>query len=87
MKLSWHPQVYCRKIKNKWILLEKNKEYIRQLNDTGSLVWEIAKQGATIDEITSKIASLYQQPQEPVKNDVLEFVNKYLKEEFLIKTT
>jgi hypothetical protein len=83
MPIARNPKIFSRKIKKKWVILEPNKEHVRELDEVASLIWEMAKKPITTEEIARKISSVYNQSLETVQNDVDEFVKKYLKEGFL----
>ena len=83
MPIARNPKIFSRKIKKKWVILEPNKEHVRELDEVASLIWEMAKKPITTEEIARKISSFYNQSLETVQNDVDEFVKKYLKEGFL----
>ena len=76
MKIIQNEDIFFKKIKGKWVLLEKNKEYIRELDEVASLIWEMAQKPVTTSEITRKIASIYDHPLHQVQKDVDEFVIK-----------
>ena len=79
--------IYTKKIKGKSFILRENKGFIRELNETAGLIWEMAKTPTSIDKIASKISSAYNQPLAKIKKDVEGFVKQYLKEGFLVKVS
>jgi len=87
MVIKRNKDVYTKKIKGRWIILEKNKRFVRELNEVGGLIWEMTKTPISIDKIASKISSIYKASVDKVKEDVEKFVKKYLKEGFLIKVS
>jgi len=76
---------FSKKINGSWIILEKDKQYVRELNEIGSLVWEYARKPATPEKIATKISRSYNQPYEKVLADVTAFVNDYLREGFFVE--
>ena len=78
---------YTKKIKGRWIILEKNKRFVRELNEIGSLIRDIAEKPVSIKDIVIEIFSLYNGSEDKIRKDVKNFINKYLKEGFLIKVS
>jgi len=83
--ISRSPSFFSRKIDGKWILLEKNKQFVRELNETSSSIWELAKKPTSVNTIAKKISRLYQHPYDDVLKDVSLFVQDYLHEGFLVE--
>ncbi len=79
MRITRNPHIFSKKIKNKWVILEKNKKYIRELEDITGIIWEMAEKPVTTDNIAKKIALAYRHPLIEVQKDVENFVKKYIK--------
>lgn len=85
MKIVRNDLVYSKKINDKWVLLEDNKEYIRELNDLASIIWEITKKPTEISVLISRVASFVEKPVLLIQKDITKFINQYIKEGFLVK--
>lgn len=83
MKITRVNNIFSKKIKNKWVILEPNKEYVRELDEVAGLIWEMAQKPVTTETIAKKLSLIYQHSLANIKKDVEEFVRKYLKEGFL----
>lgn len=83
MKIKHKEDIFSKKIKNKWVILEPNKEYVRELDEVAGIIWEMAQKPTDTKAITKKIASIYNNPLNKIQKDVDEFVKKYIKNGFL----
>jgi len=59
-------------------LLDPNKNVVRILNDSASVIWKSAKRMRTIAEVSKIIQKQYNVFAEMAKKDTLEFVKKYI---------
>lgn len=83
--LAHHPQVTSKKIRGKWLLLEQNRRFARELNETAGFLWNLARQPTSTQELAKKLAAAYDQPLERCQRDVEKFVEEYLKANLLVK--
>ncbi len=83
MRIVRNDKIFTKKINNKWVILETNKKFVRELDETAGMIWGMCKEKITTEEIVQKISSKYHHPPDIIKKDVDEFVKKYLKEGFL----
>jgi len=81
------PSVYSKKIHSGWVILEENKHYFRQLNDTAGYIWEIVSKPTTKEEIILKLSNTYHVPQKEIERDVTNFLRTYHQEKFINITT
>ena len=79
--------IFSKKIKGKWILLEKNKQHIRELNKTAGFLWELTEKTISIKQLAKKLSREYRVDTEIAEKDTKEWVSDYLKKKLLIKTT
>ena len=84
MFVQQNSSIYSKKIKNKWIILEKNKKYTQELNITANFIWELCAHPIEIDHLIKKICSEFDIDQETATQDVETFIQEYLKKKFLI---
>ncbi len=75
--------IYSKKIDNQVVILEKNKEHVRQLNEVASFLWENLKKPKSIDQLVSATVKEFDVDQKQAKKDVEEWVADYLDEGFL----
>lgn len=83
--ITRNPQVTSKKIHGKWLLLEPNRRFARELNETAGLLWELARNPVSTRELAEKLATFYGQPLEKCRQDVEKFVEKYVKANLLIQ--
>ncbi len=79
-------QTYCRKIKNQWVILDKDKKHIRVLNETGGFIWELLKKPLSKEQVVKKIVKNYNVEFSIAAKDLDDFIHSYVKEGFLIVT-
>lgn len=86
MKVKQADGVISRKIEGRWVILERNKKFIRELNDSAGLIWALSKEPVSVTEIYFRVSAFCRRPISKIKKDVRGFIDEYLKEGFLIKT-
>ncbi|MBU1326555.1 PqqD family protein [Patescibacteria group bacterium] len=84
MKLRRNPSVYSKKVDGKWLILEPDKQHIRELNETADFVWGATQKPIEVSTIIKRLAKAYLLPPEQCKKDVEEFVRRYLREKLLL---
>lgn len=84
MLIKRSEQTYCRKIKNQWVILDKDKKHIRVLNETGGFIWELLKKPLPKEQIIKKTAKNYNVESSTVAKDLDDFIHSYVKQGFLI---
>lgn len=66
--------------------MDPDKNVVRILNDSASMIWKSAKRMRTIDEVSKIIQKQYNVSAEMAKKDTLEFVKKYISMGYLQTT-
>lgn len=84
MLVQRNNSIYSKKIDNKWIILEKNKKYTQELNNTASFIWELCEKPIETGEIIQKICLEFDVDKNQAAKDVQNFIKEYLEKEFLI---
>ena len=85
MIVQQSPHVVSRRIGSSWVLLEKNRKYLRQLNQTAGDIWQRTKKPVIIDRLISQIAAKYGIPVSQAEHDVRDFVTQYIRDGLLIR--
>ena len=67
-------------------LMDPDKNVVRILNDSASVIWKSAKRMKTIAEVSKIIQKQYNVSAEMAKKDTLEFVKKYISMGYLRTT-
>lgn len=80
-----HSQVTSKKIRGRWLLLESNRHFARELNETAGFLWNLARQPTSTQELAKKLAAAYDQPLEQCQQDVEKFVEKYVRANLLVR--
>lgn len=87
MIVQQNPHVVCRRIGSSWVLLEKNRKYMRQLNQTAGDIWQRTKKPVHVDSLVSHIVAKYGIPVSEAEKDVRDFVTQYVRDGLLISVT
>lgn len=82
-----NPSVYSKKITSGWVILEENRHYFRELNDTAGYIWEILSKPTTKEEIILQLSNKFNTPQKDIEQDVTDFLHTYQQEKFINITT
>jgi len=83
MIVQQSPHVVSRRIGSSWVLLEKNRKYLRQLNQTAGDIWQRTKKPVRVDQLASQIAAKYGIPLSQAEHDVQDFVTQYIRDGLL----
>lgn len=78
MKLS--NDIIWRKIDNEIFLINTKNNYLYELNETSSLIFEYLNNGLNKYEIIKKISELYEVDLDVLKSDVEEILANFIKE-------
>lgn len=82
-----NPRIYSKRTPSGWLLLEENKKYFRQLNDTAGFIWGVLRKPTTREEIIHKVQKTYAGSQAEIEQDVTDFLHAYRKEKLIYETT
>lgn len=85
MILKQSSAIHSKKIGDEVVLLEPNKKYIRQLNQTASFLWDQLSKEKTIEELVNALKAKFKVDQKQAKKDVTSWVKDYLRQGFLQK--
>lgn len=80
MRVVQGSDITAKKIQGKWLILEKNKHYIRELNETAGFMWEMASKPVTNDQIVDAVSKLFSSPRKQIEEDVQEFLSECIKD-------
>lgn len=86
MKLCRNPNVFSKKVGNRWHLLEPKQAFVRELNETAGVIWEHVKKPVSQEFLVQRLTTLYNKPRKECARDVNEFVGEYLKAGLLIRS-
>jgi len=79
-KIKLSKKVFFKKIKDKYIIIKVGEKFIRQLNETGNLIFDLVIKKKRFKDIVKKIVNIYEIDIKQAENDVFLFIKKYLKE-------
>jgi regulatory protein YycI of two-component signal transduction system YycFG len=79
------PGVFSRRVRGEWVVLEKDKLHYRELTETAGFLWEMLNKSVSEGELVSKLANEYGVRESEVADDVREFLNKYVKDGFVVQ--
>ena len=85
MRLKQSSVIHSKKIGDGVVLLEPNKKYIRQLNQTASFLWNQLSKEKTIDELINALKAKFKVNQKQAEKDIASWVKDYLQQGFLQK--
>ena len=77
--------VYSKKTEKGWVVLEKNKNYIQEMNEVGGFIWELASQPVSVDKIVDAVCVEFDVERGVVEKDIGDFVKDYISRGFLVK--
>ena len=86
MKLCRNSNVYSKKVRDTWHILEPRGAFVRELNETAGVIWEHTKKPVSEESIVQHLASLYNKPPDECTKDVHEFISEYLKAGLLVRS-
>lgn len=76
-------KLYSKRIKNKWYILEPGKEAMRELNEVGSLIWNLLKKPTGLNSLVQEICKDYSVEKDIAEKDVKKFISEYVKEGYI----
>lgn len=79
MKYCRRPSIRWKTIKGCVVLLEPNNAFIRELNETGSVIWKTISSPRSLDEITGRVCAAFVVEKNQARDDVEEFLREYLR--------
>ena len=79
-----HPQTAGRVIDGEAVLILSEISEINVLNEVGSRIFELADGSRTLNEISQAISDEYEVSSQQAEQDVLEFVQKLVKQNVLV---
>lgn len=65
------------------MLLEENKEFVRELNDVAGEIWGYIEKPRTVKQISKYLTTLFEVEAGVVEKDVCDFLREYVKEGFV----
>lgn len=75
--------VYSKKIKGRWFLLEKDRKNIRELNDVAGLIWELIEVPVSVEIVLNRVVEEFEINLKTAKENVETFIENYVKEGFI----
>lgn len=85
MQIRRSRQVFSKKIKGRYLILEKDKTHIRELNKVAGYLWGLTKNPISVNELAKQLTKKYDVNLKTAKVDVESWVKEYLKQGFLEK--
>lgn len=82
-KVKKNSRLITKKIGQETIILDPTAGEIRKLNETASIIWQMIKRKPAVEEITNKISQEFNVSSPKARKDVLDFLEKYLKENLI----
>jgi len=84
-KIKRNKAVMFKKVEGVVYILDSRNATIHTLNKSASFIWNQLKTPCSISTIISSVCDRFEVKKEKAQEDVLKFISKYLKEEFLKK--
>ena len=78
--------VFSKKIDSKWYILEGNKKFVLELNQTAGYIWELLKKPVSVNIVADKLHQQYSIGKAKALKDTVKFIKHYLKKILLIFT-
>lgn len=78
--------VFSKKIDGKWYILESNKKFVLELNQTAGDIWGLLKKPVSVDVVANKLHQQYNIGKTKALKDTVKFIKHYLKKGLVIKT-
>ncbi|MEK7119076.1 MAG: PqqD family protein [Patescibacteria group bacterium] len=75
--------VLSKKIQNGWVVLEKNANYYRELNDVASILWSVLQTPRSLQELTQTVVKTFDVDTAAAEKDISIFIKKYVCNGFL----
>lgn len=74
-----------KRLGKKTYILDVRTGEIHSLNKTAAIIWELSKKPVAIKQIANKIIEKFDVSKKQAEKDTKEFIEKYLKLDFLIR--
>ena len=84
-KIKRNKETMFKEIEEVVYILDPRNATIYTLNKTASFIWKNLEKPLSIEKIISLVYDRFEVKIEKVRKDVMRFVSKYLKEEFVQK--
>lgn len=84
-RVQRNKELFSKKIKGKWYILEKNKKFVRELNETAGYIWSLLRNPTSIQSITDKLNKKYEVGKPQALKDIKSFIKDYLKKGLIEK--
>ena len=69
--------VLSKNIQNGWVVLEKNANYYRELNDVASVLWSVLQTPRSLQELTQTVVKTFDVDTVAAEKDISIFIKKY----------
>ncbi len=79
MRIAQAGGVFAKKIKGKFVLLEKDKQHVRELNPLATRLWELSQKPTTINQLVKTITQEYQVKTKTAQKDINAWVKNFIK--------
>lgn len=79
MKFIQAPAIHSKRSGGVTVLLEKNKQYVRELNSTAGVMWEMIRTPQSAEEIATHLCREFNVDKNEAKKDAAEFLDGYQK--------
>jgi len=78
--------VIAREADQKIIILDPKEGSVYTLNDTAAYIWKFLHKKRSVSEILKKIADDFEVPESKIRKDVINFIQKGIKNKLLQKS-
>ena len=82
-KIKRNKETMFKEIEGVVYILDPRKATIHTLNKTASFIWRKLRTTHSIKKIVDLVCDRFEVKKERAQSDVMKFISKYLKEEFL----
>ena len=72
------PNLLSQKIEDELVILDMNSDHYFGLDQVGSHIFELLKEGATLETLVGSLNEQYDVKQEQLEEDIAELLNKLL---------
>lgn len=73
--------VYSKKSDEGVVLFKQGEGFVRELNEVAGLIWKMIEKGpVSVERVVRQLGKMYEVDERRAKEDVVRFVQKYLKE-------
>ena len=84
---SQSPEVYQRQVGGDLCLLKQKDKFIHKLNPSAALLWQALEQPSTLDNLAEVLVNHYQIDLDQARSDTQQFLDYYLKEKLITKSS